>query len=65
MFDFLDGMVLATVLHISGASIALGCMFLKLKRDEIKAQQRRYDIIEMINKRIQERKSRRSSDKEQ
>ena len=65
MFDFLDGMVLATVLHISGAGIALGYMFLKLKKDEIRAQQKRYDVIEMINSRMQKGKSRHSSDKEQ
>ncbi len=65
MFDFLDGMALATVLHISGAGIALGYMFLKLKREQIKAQQKRYDVIEIINKRMKKRKSRRSSGEEQ
>lgn len=65
MFDFLDGMALATVLHISGAGIALGYMFLKLKKEQIKAQQKRYDAIEIINKRIQKEKSRRSSTEEQ
>ena len=65
MFDFLDGMALATVLHISGAGIALGYMFLKLKREQIKAQQKRYDVIEIINKRMKKRESRRSSEEEQ
>lgn len=59
MFDFLDGMLFATVLHLSGGGIVFGYMLLKLKRKEAEAEIKKYEYFDIVN-----RKYRQSSKKE-
>ena len=54
MFDFLDGMLFATMLHLSGGGIVFGYMILKLKRKEAEAEIKKYEIFDIANKKYRQ-----------